>query len=171
MSPPPPGHSWSGAAIGSQAVGLSWAAEGTAALSLVRQLHTYCPFLFLRDPEHAPCPRCLSSPSLESRDSRPVSLGGCRSKHDGVRFSGLGGPEDLRSASGSPPRPLPFPRLLPEAPEEEEEAEGPLREQDLKGAYIQLVRGMQEWQDGCVYQGEFGLDMKLGYGEIGRAHV
>uniref|UniRef100_A0A8C6D2E1 Ankyrin repeat and MYND domain containing 1 n=1 Tax=Moschus moschiferus TaxID=68415 RepID=A0A8C6D2E1_MOSMO len=57
-------------------------------------------------------------------------------------------------------------RLLPEAPEEEEEAEGPLREQDLKGAYIQLVRGMQEWQDGCVYQGEFGLDMKLGYGEF-----
>ncbi|XP_065773263.1 ankyrin repeat and MYND domain-containing protein 1 isoform X4 [Muntiacus reevesi] len=57
-------------------------------------------------------------------------------------------------------------RLLPEAPEEEEEAEGPLKEQDLKGAYIQLVRGMQEWQDGCVYQGEFGLDMKLGYGEF-----
>ncbi|XP_069459017.1 ankyrin repeat and MYND domain-containing protein 1 isoform X13 [Ovis canadensis] len=57
-------------------------------------------------------------------------------------------------------------RLLPEAPEEEEEAEGPLREQDLKGAYIQLVRGTQEWQDGCVYQGEFGLDMKLGYGEF-----
>ena len=81
-------------------------------------------------------------------------------------FSGLGGPEDLRSATGSPSRPLPLPRLLPEAPEEEEEAEGPLREQDLKGAYIQLVRGMQEWQDGCVYQGEFGLDMKLGYGEF-----
>ncbi|XP_059741265.1 ankyrin repeat and MYND domain-containing protein 1 isoform X3 [Bos taurus] len=57
-------------------------------------------------------------------------------------------------------------RLLPEAPEEEEEAEGPLREQDLKGAYIQLVRGIQEWQDCCVYQGEFGLDMKLGYGEF-----
>ncbi|OWK05552.1 hypothetical protein Celaphus_00002827 [Cervus elaphus hippelaphus] len=57
-------------------------------------------------------------------------------------------------------------RLLPEAPEEEEEAEGPLKEQDLKGAYIQLVQGMQEWQDGCVYQGEFGLDMKLGYGEF-----
>ena len=38
-------------------------------------------------------------------------------------FSGLGGPEDLRSATGSPPRPLPLPRLLPEAPEEEEEAE------------------------------------------------
>lgn len=105
-------------------------------------------------------------PSLESRDSCLLSLGGCRSKHDGVRFSGLGGPEDLRSASGSPPRPLPLPRLLPEAPEEEEEAEGPLKEQDLKGAYIQLVQGMQEWQDGCVYQGEFGLDMKLGYGEF-----
>ncbi|XP_040087936.1 ankyrin repeat and MYND domain-containing protein 1 [Oryx dammah] len=105
-------------------------------------------------------------PSLESRDSCLAGFGGCRLKHDGVRFSGLGGPEDLRSATGSPPCPLPLPRLLPEAPEEEEEAEGPLREQDLKGAYIQLVRGMQEWQDGCVYQGEFGLDMKLGYGEF-----
>uniref|UniRef100_A0A8C9M3Q1 Ankyrin repeat and MYND domain containing 1 n=1 Tax=Panthera tigris altaica TaxID=74533 RepID=A0A8C9M3Q1_PANTA len=35
-----------------------------------------------------------------------------------------------------------------------------------KEAYIQLVRGVQEWQDGCVYQGDFGLDMKLGYGEF-----
>ncbi|XP_029417498.1 ankyrin repeat and MYND domain-containing protein 1 isoform X2 [Nannospalax galili] len=50
--------------------------------------------------------------------------------------------------------------------EEDEESEGPLREQDLKGASIQLVRGVQEWQDGCVYQGEFGLNMKLGYGEF-----
>uniref|UniRef100_A0A8C9M3P7 Ankyrin repeat and MYND domain containing 1 n=1 Tax=Panthera tigris altaica TaxID=74533 RepID=A0A8C9M3P7_PANTA len=51
-------------------------------------------------------------------------------------------------------------------PEEEEESEGPPRGQDLKEAYIQLVRGVQEWQDGCVYQGDFGLDMKLGYGEF-----
>ncbi|XP_053454311.1 ankyrin repeat and MYND domain-containing protein 1 isoform X3 [Nycticebus coucang] len=50
--------------------------------------------------------------------------------------------------------------------EEEEESEGPLREQDLKGAYVQLVQGVQEWQDGCVYRGEFGMDMKLGYGEF-----
>nr|KAF6449594.1 ankyrin repeat and MYND domain containing 1 [Molossus molossus] len=50
--------------------------------------------------------------------------------------------------------------------EEEEESQDPLREQDLKEAYVQLVRGMQEWQDGCVYRGHFGLDMKLGYGEF-----
>ncbi|XP_047629910.1 ankyrin repeat and MYND domain-containing protein 1 isoform X3 [Phacochoerus africanus] len=58
-------------------------------------------------------------------------------------------------------------RRIPEAPEGEgEESEGPLREQDLKEAYIPLVRGLQEWQDGCIYRGEFGLDMKLGYGEF-----
>uniref|UniRef100_A0ABI7X6D7 MYND-type domain-containing protein n=1 Tax=Felis catus TaxID=9685 RepID=A0ABI7X6D7_FELCA len=57
-------------------------------------------------------------------------------------------------------------RDILEAPEEEEESEGPPREQDLKEAYIQLVRGVQEWQDGCVYQGDVGLDMKLGYGEF-----
>ncbi|XP_047702422.1 ankyrin repeat and MYND domain-containing protein 1 isoform X12 [Prionailurus viverrinus] len=57
-------------------------------------------------------------------------------------------------------------RDILEAPEEEEVSEGPPREQDLKEAYIQLVRGVQEWQDGCVYQGDFGLDMKLGYGEF-----
>uniref|UniRef100_A0A8C5XTU0 Ankyrin repeat and MYND domain containing 1 n=1 Tax=Microcebus murinus TaxID=30608 RepID=A0A8C5XTU0_MICMU len=51
-------------------------------------------------------------------------------------------------------------------PEEVEEEEGPLGEQDLKEAYIQLVRGEQEWQDGCIYRGEFGLDVKLGYGEF-----
>uniref|UniRef100_A0A2K6BRH8 Ankyrin repeat and MYND domain containing 1 n=1 Tax=Macaca nemestrina TaxID=9545 RepID=A0A2K6BRH8_MACNE len=49
---------------------------------------------------------------------------------------------------------------------EEEESEGPLRAQDLKEAYIQLVQGVQEWQDGCMYRGEFGLNMKLGYGEF-----
>ncbi|XP_057600703.1 ankyrin repeat and MYND domain-containing protein 1 isoform X3 [Hippopotamus amphibius kiboko] len=57
-------------------------------------------------------------------------------------------------------------RFVQEAPEEEEESEGPLREQDLKEAYIKLVQGVQEWQDGCVYRGEFGLDMKLGHGEF-----
>lgn len=58
---------------------------------------------------------------------------------------------------------------MPEAPEEEEEEEepqAPLREQDLKETYIQLVQGVQKWQDGCVYRGHFGLDMKLGYGEF-----
>lgn len=60
-------------------------------------------------------------------------------------------------------------RNVPEAPEEEEEEEepqAPLREQDLKETYIQLVQGVQKWQDGCVYRGHFGLDMKLGYGEF-----
>ncbi|XP_072818094.1 ankyrin repeat and MYND domain-containing protein 1 isoform X6 [Vicugna pacos] len=66
---------------------------------------------------------------------------------------------------------LESPRLGPkrfarEAPEEEEESGGPLREQGLKEVYTQLVRGVQEWQDGCVYRGEFGLDMKLGCGEF-----
>ncbi|XP_031792418.1 ankyrin repeat and MYND domain-containing protein 1 isoform X3 [Piliocolobus tephrosceles] len=49
---------------------------------------------------------------------------------------------------------------------EEEESEGPLRAQDLKEAYLQLVQGVQEWQDGCIYRGEFGLNMKLGYGKF-----
>ncbi|XP_061047436.1 ankyrin repeat and MYND domain-containing protein 1 [Eubalaena glacialis] len=58
-------------------------------------------------------------------------------------------------------------RFIPEAPEgEKEEPEGPLREQDLKEAYIELIQGVQEWQDGCVYRGEFGLDVKLGCGEF-----
>uniref|UniRef100_A0A8C4LE95 Ankyrin repeat and MYND domain containing 1 n=1 Tax=Equus asinus TaxID=9793 RepID=A0A8C4LE95_EQUAS len=58
-------------------------------------------------------------------------------------------------------------RDFAEAPEEEEEKEeeGSLRN-SLKRANIQLVQGVQEWQDGCVYRGEFGLDMKLGYGEF-----
>ncbi|XP_006746736.2 ankyrin repeat and MYND domain-containing protein 1, partial [Leptonychotes weddellii] len=57
-------------------------------------------------------------------------------------------------------------RDIPEALEEEEESEGPPGEQDLKETYIQLVQGVQEWQDGCVYRGDFGLDMKLGNGEF-----
>ena len=58
-------------------------------------------------------------------------------------------------------------RDVPDAPEEEEEeSQGPPREQDLKEAYIQLVQGMQEWPDGCVYRGDFGLDTKLGHGEF-----
>lgn len=50
--------------------------------------------------------------------------------------------------------------------EDEAESEGSPRAQDLKEAYIQLVRGVQKWQDGSVYRGEFGLNMKLGYGEF-----
>uniref|UniRef100_A0A8C8YN86 Ankyrin repeat and MYND domain containing 1 n=1 Tax=Prolemur simus TaxID=1328070 RepID=A0A8C8YN86_PROSS len=65
-------------------------------------------------------------------------------------------------------RPVFTKRNLPTAPEEEEEEEpeGALREQNLKEAYIQLAQGVQEWQDGCVYRGQFGLDVKLGYGEF-----
>ncbi|XP_012889108.1 PREDICTED: ankyrin repeat and MYND domain-containing protein 1 [Dipodomys ordii] len=50
--------------------------------------------------------------------------------------------------------------------EEDEGSEANLQDRNLKRNYIELVQGMQEWQDGCVYRGEFGLDMKLGYGEF-----
>ncbi|XP_027717302.1 ankyrin repeat and MYND domain-containing protein 1 isoform X2 [Vombatus ursinus] len=30
--------------------------------------------------------------------------------------------------------------------------------------FIERVSGVQEWPDGCVYKGEFGLNMKLGFG-------
>ncbi|KAM6178471.1 ankyrin repeat and MYND domain-containing protein 1 [Rhynchocyon petersi] len=49
---------------------------------------------------------------------------------------------------------------------EDEEPEGPLREQDLKEAYTPLVQGTQDWQDGCTYRGEFGLHTRLGFGEF-----
>lgn len=45
--------------------------------------------------------------------------------------------------------------------EDEEESEGTMGEQDMK-----VIQGVQEWHDGCVYKGEFGLNMKLGYGEF-----
>ncbi|XP_043860964.1 ankyrin repeat and MYND domain-containing protein 1 [Dromiciops gliroides] len=50
------------------------------------------------------------------------------------------------------------------ADEEDDDREslGPA-EQDLQD-YIQRVYGVQEWPDGCVYKGEFGLNMKLGFG-------
>nr|XP_054335232.1 ankyrin repeat and MYND domain-containing protein 1 isoform X5 [Pongo pygmaeus] len=96
--------------------------------------------------------------------------------------------EDEVSGAGSPQRPLEgkggetpaaeepgslknyavfATRDVSAAPEkEEEESEGLLRAQDLRESYIQLFQGVQEWQDGCIYQGEFGLNMKLGYGEF-----
>lgn len=43
--------------------------------------------------------------------------------------------------------------------EEEEEILDFSRGQDLEHI-------TQEWQDGCVYQGTVGLDMKLGYGRF-----
>ncbi|XP_037704769.1 ankyrin repeat and MYND domain-containing protein 1 isoform X2 [Choloepus didactylus] len=69
--------------------------------------------------------------------------------------------EDLESWSFSSPR-----GALLALEGDEEEAEGPLREPDLKASYAQLVEGVQEWSDGCVYRGQFGLDMKLGFGEF-----
>ncbi|XP_076770850.1 ankyrin repeat and MYND domain-containing protein 1 isoform X4 [Arvicanthis niloticus] len=45
--------------------------------------------------------------------------------------------------------------------EDEEESEITMGEQDMK-----VIQGVQEWHDGCVYKGEFGLNMKLGYGEF-----
>ncbi|XP_055473032.1 ankyrin repeat and MYND domain-containing protein 1 isoform X1 [Psammomys obesus] len=50
--------------------------------------------------------------------------------------------------------------------ENEDESEDSLKEQDLKGSSIQLIQGVQEWQDGCIYRGEFGLNMKFGFGEF-----
>ncbi|XP_036925116.1 ankyrin repeat and MYND domain-containing protein 1 isoform X2 [Sturnira hondurensis] len=50
--------------------------------------------------------------------------------------------------------------------EEEEEPKGELRQQDLQEARVQLASGVQEWQDGCVYRGQFGLGMKMGSGEF-----
>ncbi|KAM5327359.1 ankyrin repeat and MYND domain-containing protein 1 [Glossophaga mutica] len=50
--------------------------------------------------------------------------------------------------------------------EEEEEPKGTLQQQDLQEAYVQLVRGVQEWPDGCVYRGQCGLGMKMGSGEF-----
>ncbi|XP_054556167.1 ankyrin repeat and MYND domain-containing protein 1 [Talpa occidentalis] len=55
----------------------------------------------------------------------------------------------------------------PEAPEdEEEEPQSPPGEQGLKDTPVPLAQGMQEWPDGCVYRGQFGLGMKLGHGEF-----
>ncbi|KAM9663461.1 ankyrin repeat and MYND domain-containing protein 1 [Trichechus inunguis] len=70
-------------------------------------------------------------------------------------------PGEQGSSSFFPKRDLASAREM-----EDEESEGPLKEQDLKEAYIRLVQGTQEWQDGCTYRGEFGLRTKLGFGEF-----
>lgn len=48
----------------------------------------------------------------------------------------------------------------------EEEAEDSLEQQQLEEVSVQLVQGEQQWPDGCFYRGQFGLNMKLGYGEF-----
>ncbi|XP_036091717.1 ankyrin repeat and MYND domain-containing protein 1 isoform X8 [Rousettus aegyptiacus] len=115
---------------------------------------------------------------------------------DGDQLEARGSEPAASEAPGTPESSRLFKRDAPEAPEEQEElqeerqeeqqeeqqeqeqeeqqeeqqeeheSEGPQREPDLKEAYVQLVQGVQEWQDGCVYRGQFGLDMKLGYGEF-----
>ncbi|XP_015443314.1 ankyrin repeat and MYND domain-containing protein 1 [Pteropus alecto] len=86
---------------------------------------------------------------------------------DGDQLEARGSEPAASEAPGTPESSRLFKRDAPEAPEEEEqESEGSRRELDLKEAYVQLVQGVQEWQDGCVYRGQFGLDMKLGYGEF-----
>nr|XP_056706391.1 ankyrin repeat and MYND domain-containing protein 1 [Euleptes europaea] len=39
-------------------------------------------------------------------------------------------------------------------------------EADFNNNRIELTTGVQEWPDGSVYKGEFGFDLKLGYGEF-----
>lgn len=97
---------------------------------------------------------------------------------DGDQLEARGSEPAASEAPGTPASSRLFKRDAPEAPEapeeeeqeqeeeEEQESEGSRRELDLKEAYVQLVQGVQEWQDGCVYRGQFGLDMKLGYGEF-----
>ncbi|XP_044886225.1 ankyrin repeat and MYND domain-containing protein 1 isoform X3 [Mauremys mutica] len=41
-----------------------------------------------------------------------------------------------------------------------------LTEDDLSSNRIILTSGIQEWPDGSSYKGEFGFDLKLGYGEF-----
>ncbi|XP_055147161.1 ankyrin repeat and MYND domain-containing protein 1 isoform X16 [Symphalangus syndactylus] len=135
---------------------------------------------------------CSSAPAARALPRK--SEGATRTNGGGWKTTGMEGDqasfslEDEVSGAGSPQRPLEgkggktaaaeepgslknyavfATRDVSAAPEkEEEESEGPLRVQDLREAYIQLVQGVQEWQDGCMYQGEFGLNMKLGYGKF-----
>nr|XP_016806353.1 ankyrin repeat and MYND domain-containing protein 1 isoform X9 [Pan troglodytes] len=135
---------------------------------------------------------CSSAPAARALPRK--SEGATRTNGGGWKTTDMEGAhaslslEDEVSGAGSPQRPLEgkggetpaaeepgslknyavfATRDVSAAPEkEEEEAEGPLRAQDLRESYIQLVQGVQEWQDGCMYQGEFGLNMKLGYGKF-----
>uniref|UniRef100_A0A8C4YJP2 Ankyrin repeat and MYND domain containing 1 n=1 Tax=Gopherus evgoodei TaxID=1825980 RepID=A0A8C4YJP2_9SAUR len=50
--------------------------------------------------------------------------------------------------------------------EEDDEQLVKLTEDDLSSNRIILTSGIQEWPDGSSYKGEFGFDLKLGYGEF-----
>ncbi|XP_075386234.1 ankyrin repeat and MYND domain-containing protein 1 [Tenrec ecaudatus] len=88
-------------------------------------------------------PRSSSVP-LVKRVSEPTDARG--SQRDPSFFT----PRDLEVALGM----------------EDEESEGSLQEQGPGEARVQLVQGEQEWRDGCVYRGQFGLQTKLGFGEF-----
>ncbi|XP_064441916.1 ankyrin repeat and MYND domain-containing protein 1 [Mirounga angustirostris] len=111
-------------------------------------------------------PPCLSFPLQNGGSNSHLPWGG--RWEEGLRWRVVLSTVTPQACAGvGPPCPaLHLPRDIPEALEEEEESEGPPGEQDLKETYIQLVQGVQEWQDGCVYRGDFGLDMKLGNGEF-----
>uniref|UniRef100_A0ACB8FBQ6 Uncharacterized protein n=1 Tax=Sphaerodactylus townsendi TaxID=933632 RepID=A0ACB8FBQ6_9SAUR len=44
--------------------------------------------------------------------------------------------------------------------------QGRFSEEDFNNNSIELKVGVQEWPDGSIYKGEFGFDLKLGYGEF-----
>lgn len=50
--------------------------------------------------------------------------------------------------------------------EESNEWQDRCSEEDINNNRIELTTGVQEWPDGSIYTGEFGLDLKLGYGEF-----
>ncbi|XP_076770848.1 ankyrin repeat and MYND domain-containing protein 1 isoform X2 [Arvicanthis niloticus] len=85
--------------------------------------------------------KTFSSRGLEGQSGRSVDTESQDSVKSYTSFSRRGHVEDLR--------------------EDEEESEITMGEQDMK-----VIQGVQEWHDGCVYKGEFGLNMKLGYGEF-----
>lgn len=56
-----------------------------------------------------------------------------------------------------------------ESEDYEEESSGwqdRFSEEDFNNNRIELTTGVQEWPDGSIYTGEFGFDLKLGYGEF-----
>ncbi|KAK2108117.1 hypothetical protein P7K49_013282 [Saguinus oedipus] len=119
-----------------------------------------------------PCGATLSSPPgageprAGRRDSDPAQgWPGC-SLRRAVETADCQSPRNPKSSTRVSNHRGKRPDVSEASEKEEEESEGPLRVQDLKEPHLQLVQGVQEWQDGCVYRGEFGLNMKLGYGEF-----